>query len=121
MGDMHSIQIGKNVQWDSAGNLIAFAKHACFPNVKFTLTWPSSNADDPSYADALPSAISIIALKNIEAGELITVNYNSFENYISCDFLDVDTQREVRGFDYVKEDEKHFLVDNDLLFPHLLK
>ena len=91
----------------------------------------------------------LVALQQLARGTAVTVNYNSFEWEMSCPFLDSDvpseyegsmnteaTQMEplyvsslrngavgkgrvVRGYKFVKPDEKKFLIDHGLLLKHL--
>lgn len=118
--DMHSIQIGKVFNWQCYGLPISFAQHALVPNTKFELHWDGQTSKrNGELKYKIPSAISVIAVADIEANCLVTVNYNSFEDEITFPFRDVETGRMVRGFKHVHSDERKILIEGDFLFPHL--
>ena len=123
--DMHTIQVAKTWHWCTKKHPIQYTQHSCFKiNCKFVLedvTDPSSttNVNETINQDYAFATFKLVALQNIDPGTVLTVNYNSFEWEMSCGFLDADAGREVRGFGYALPDEKKFLKDRELLFPHI--
>jgi hypothetical protein len=62
----------------------------------------------------------VIARRPIEVDESLTLNYNSFEFApFSCPFTCFETGRRVDGFQNARNDEKEFLLNSGLAFPHI--
>ena len=130
--DMHTIQVTKDWHWCTKKQPIQFTQHSCFEmNCRFELEEVEEAGGEEGFShgkngvggkcdvDPVFARFHLIATKNIRAGTVLTVNYNSFEWEMSCSFFDADAGREVRGFQYAMPDEKTILQKNALLFNHI--
>ena len=79
-------------------------------------------ADEDDYlacAERLQLFIVLRARRQLEANDLLTYNYNSFEDHITCTFTDVETSTLVGGFPMCDGEERNFLVKSGIAFPHI--
>jgi hypothetical protein len=112
---MHSIQIGEDEMWDCHNESDAcMLMHAhdpnCMPRVVEVIVDQI----------VLGRSMLVIARRPIQVDESLTLNYNSFEFApFSCPFTCFETGRRVDGFQNARDDEKEFLLNSGLAFPHI--
>ena len=106
---MHSIQIGvdSHCQIDGEGR---FTAHSFSPNLK-VLVSPHE-----------PIPITFVALHAIDRGEELSFDYTTTEWALDKGgFTDHSTDRPVKGFKYLGEDERRRLLESGLLPAHILQ
>lgn len=109
---MHTIQLGPQLQWDTSDVFIKFTAHGRIANIRFII-----------YQDPVTRQryMDVRAAAPLRVGDILLVNYNSFEWEISCPFTDTSSASpvEVRGFKHCAADERSYLEDNGLICEHL--
>jgi len=112
---MHSIQISEEEMWDCHNESdICMLMHAFDPNCLLRVV--EVTVDNV----VIGRSMLVIARRHVEVDESLTLNYNSFEFApYSCPFTCFETGRLVDGFQNARDDEKEFLLNSGLSFPHI--
>jgi hypothetical protein len=112
---MHSIQIGEDEMWDCHNESdVCMLMHAYDPNCMLRVVEVIVDQI------VIGRSMLVIARRPIQVDESLTLNYNSFEFApFSCPFTCFETGRRVDGFQNARDDEKEFLLNSGLAFPHI--
>jgi len=112
---MHSIQIGEDEMWDCHNESdVCMLMHAYDPNCMLRVVEVINDQR------VIGRSMLVIARRPIQVDESLTLNYNSFEFApFSCPFTCFETGRRVDGFHNARDDEKEFLLNSGLAFPHI--
>jgi len=127
--NMHSIQIGTETHWDNAHpqHLIKMGQHTYDPSCRLDIMTYDTDGnfvtptEDQYLACAQKQQLFIVmsARRDLNPGDLLTYNYNSFEDSISCTFIDAETNKLVGGFPMCDGEESSFLIESGIAFPHI--
>lgn len=112
---MHSIQISEDDMWDCHNESdVCMLMHAYDPNCMLQVVEVVHDQI------VIGRSMLVIARRPIKVDESLTLNYNSFEFApFSCPFTCFETGRRVDGFQNARDDEKEFLFNSGLAFPHI--
>ena len=98
---MHTIQIGADRNINTKGLPISFTAHGYDTNCHMAINHNS---------------VQLLARKDIQAGDLLAANYNTFEWHISCPFKCAETGRQVRHAQYYSRARNCFTVSFATIF-----
>lgn len=107
----HTIQIGADSHCQISGEG-RYTAHSFSPNMAVVV---SSQVLEPL-------SIQFVALRTIAEGEELSIDYTATEwECESGGFVDAASGRPVRGFKYLDEAQKRYLMDAGLLPQHILR
>ena len=102
--------------WDTLQ--ISMNEHARFGAKALKL----NHAQDPNSRVSIhPDKVEVVARRTIPAGTPLSFNYNSTEYAMAEPFTDWETGELVGGFSKASSDERQWLVENNLVAPHVLE
>lgn len=105
---MHSLQIDSERHVDITGDG-RWTAHSFEPNMYVRVFDSSSHP------------VEFVALRDIQKGETLSINYNANEWHTSSPFVDEATKRRVLGFKFLKREEQLRLLTGGLLPRHILQ
>lgn len=105
----------ESASWDTLQ--IGMGQHARFGDKALKL----NHARDPNSRILIhEDRVELVARRDVPADTPLTFNYNSTEYRMAEPFTDWETGELVGGFSQAPDEERKWLLDNDLVSPHVL-
>jgi hypothetical protein len=98
-----SVQVGKDKHLDTPGSLFQWLQHE----------------EEPSLRADTGENLNFITLRDMEAGELLSFNYNTTEWDMATPFTCGMTATQVSGFSSLDLSKQRFLASEGLIVPHV--
>jgi hypothetical protein len=112
-----TLQVGMN-EHARFGKKALKLNHAQNPNTRIHIV--SSNiTGGNNIIKTQAERVEVISAKEIPANEALSFNYNTTEFLMAEPFVDWVTGLQVGGFSVASNDEQKFLLDSDLVTPHV--
>jgi hypothetical protein len=99
----YSVQVGTDKHLDTPGALFQWLQHE----------------EEPSLRADAGEKLNFYALRDMEAGALLSFNYNTTEWYMATPFTCGMTGIEVSGFSTLDLTKQRFLASEGLIVPHV--
>jgi hypothetical protein len=98
-----SVQVGKDMHLDTPGALFQWLQHE----------------EEPSLRADAGEKLNFYALRDLEAGDLLSFNYNTTEWSMATPFTCGMSGTEVSGFSSLDVNKQRFLASEGLIVPHV--
>lgn len=92
--------------------------HAQNPNTRINIVTSNITRND-NIIITQAERVEVISTKEIPPNEALSFNYNTTEFLMAEPFLDWATGLQVGGFSVASSDEQEYLLQNDLVAPHV--